>query len=141
MRTKTALLVALVLSSAAAMAFVEDKGKKQFTPERSQEQVAREAEAFNGAYGRTGEVKDDDDGAPDDYSSNDPTAREDFDAAAQLRAKKSLDHAASRKETAEEGKGFPWWAVAFGLTGVGVVLAARQYANKHVPEPDSHRRF
>lgn len=141
MRTRIAIIIALALCAAASMAFVEDKRKLTPVPEKSQEVVAREQEAYGGAYGSSGEVREDDDGAPDDYSSNDPDARGDFDAAAQIQAKKSMDNAAGRKGAEEKGGGFPWWAVFFGMAGVGVVFAARQYANKHVPDPDSVRRF
>jgi hypothetical protein len=141
MRTRTALFIALALCSAAAMAFVEDKRKLTPVPERSQDTVAREQEAYGGAYGRSGEVKEDDDGAPDDYTGSDYEAQGDFDVAAQIQAKKSMDSAAGRKKEAEEKGGFPWWAVVFGMAGVGVVFAARQYANKHVPDPQASGRF
>lgn len=140
MKTRIWILLAVMLSTVSAYGFVEDKRKLPTTPPKSEQEVATDAARFGGAYGSLGRMPEDTDGPPDETVRSDYDAASDMTMADQAAAKKDFKAAAIRKVDEERAGGFPWWGAVFAFLGIGIVLAARQYANKHVPMPKSTKR-
>lgn len=140
MKAKIILLLVAMIATVSAYGFAEDKRKLPSQPPKSEQEVAADAAAFGGTYGAIGVVPEDTDGKPDDTVRSDSDAATDLPVAAAAAAKRDINSAAIRKVDEERAGGFPWWGAAFALVGIGVVLAARQYANKHVPVPPSMKR-
>ncbi|MCC6403209.1 MAG: hypothetical protein IT207_04295 [Fimbriimonadaceae bacterium] len=140
MKGKIWILLVALLATVSAYGFAEDKRKLPSQPPKSERQVADDAAAFGGKYGAIGVVPEDTDGTPDDTVRSDGESAADLPVAEQAAAKRDMNSAAIRKVDEEREGGFPWWGAAFALVGIGVVLAARQYANKHVPVPNNMKR-
>lgn len=134
MKRVLTLVLALALC-ATSLGWIHDKPKgAQFVPENSPGDLER-AQQHQGTYGEANAVEMDGRTFRAPAPSSDGSAADDVIAASRM-----VEPEGGTTSKGERKSGSRWWLLLVGGSGLGIVLAVRQWANKAIPEAPQVKR-